>query len=209
MEVLLKSPKLADEQIIQALRDFACNSNSWTYMPEESAKYTSLVGHPACMIMLDDKEVCPIVAVAKNENETYYVSNIIPKEDGFISPTQYDQFANCFAAAVNDFLRKSRVPLRVSVQMESLDLEHLISSPIARKCFNQYLAMYPRSHHPSDIRRLDRFVCVASRLCRRPINLDRLECYLRVKLQWSDEDARWCRQRIEAGLEILSVYKKL
>lgn len=178
-------------------------------MPEESAKYTYHVGDPACMIMLNDEDLSAIVAVAKKGNKTYYVSNIIPKDSGSILPAEYNQFAKRFAASVDDFLRKNHVPLRVSLLVESLDLKQIISSPIARKCFDQYLAMYPRSHHPSDIRRLDRFICVASRLCRKPINPEKLESYLRVKLQWSDEDARWCRQRIEAGLEILSVYKKL
>lgn len=208
MEVLLKSGKLTVDQIIQALRDFTYSSNCWTYMPEESAKYTSLVGYPACMIMLDDKEVCLIVAVAKNENGTYYVSNIIPKESGSLLPTEYNKIAKRFAESVEDFTRKSHVPLRVSLLIETLDLKHIISSPIARKSFDQYLAMYPRSYHPADIRRLDMFVCVASRLCRKPINLDKLEAYLRVKLQWSDEDSRWCRQRIETGFEILRINKK-
>lgn len=209
MEVLLTSRKLTDEQIIQALKDFAFNSNCWTYMPQQSAEYTSHVGDPACMIMLSDEDVSPIVAVAKKGNRTYCISNIIPKDPGSILPADYNKFAKRFAASVSDFLRKSRVPLRILVQMQSLDLKQIITSPIARKCFNQYLAMHPRSYHPADIRRLDKFICVASRICRKPINLDKLEPYLRVKLQWPDEDARWCRQRIEAGLEILSVCKKL
>jgi hypothetical protein len=209
MEVLLKSQRLTDEQIIQAIKDFACSSSCWTYMPEESVKYTSLAGHPACMIMLEDERVCPIVAVGKNENGTYYVSNIIPKEAGSISPVEYNQFAQYFASSVRNFLRNSDVPLRVSLLIEKLDLKQIISSPIARKFFDQYLAMYPRSHHPADVRRLDIFICIASRFCRKPINPNRLEGYLRVKLQWPDEDARWCRQRVETGLKILSVYKKL
>jgi hypothetical protein len=149
------------------------------------------------------------MAVAKNEKRTYHVSNIIPKESGSITPTEYNEVAKRFGRSVDEFLRKRRVPLRVSFLIETLDLMQIISSPIARKFFNQYLAMYPRSHHPSDIRRLDTFICVASQLCRKPINPDKLQGYLRVKLQWSDEDARWCRQRVETGLKILSVYKKL
>lgn len=178
-------------------------------MPEESAKYTSLAGHPACMIMLEDEGVCPIVAVGKNENGTYYVSNIIPKEAGYISPVEYNQFAKCFASSVRNFLRDSAVPLRVSVLIEKLDLKQIVSSRIARKSFEQYLAMYPLTYHPADVRRLDRFICIASRYCRKPIKPDKLEGYLRVTLQWPDKDARWCRERVEAGLKILSVYKKL
>ena len=134
---------------------------------------------------------------------------IIPKDAGFISPTDYNQFAKRFGAGVDDYLRKSRVPMRVLLVTESLDPKQIIGSPIARKLFNQYLRMYPRSQHPSDVRRLDTFICVASRLCRKPVSPHRLESYLPAKLQWPDEDARWCRERIQAGLEILIVYKKL
>lgn len=208
MEVLLKSRKLSADEIIQTLKEFAGNSNCWNFLAKESIRLTSLSGAPACMIMLEDHQSCPIVAVAKNEKRIYHISNIIPKESGYITPTEYKEFAKRFGRSVDEFLRKRRVPLRVSFLRERLDLVQIISSPIARQVFSQYLAMYPTSHHPLDIRRLDRFICAASRFCRRPINLHQLQACLRVNLRWSDEDARWCRERIEAGLEILSVYRR-
>jgi hypothetical protein len=62
---------------------------------------------------------------------------IIPKDAGFISPTDYNQFAKRFGAGVDDYLRKSRVPMRVLLVTESLDPKQIIGSPIARKLFNQ------------------------------------------------------------------------
>ena len=126
MEVLLKSTKLSDKQIIETLRDFARNSNCWNYLPKESTRYTSLNGEPACMIMLDDEQVCPIVAVAKNEKRIYHVSNIIPKEGGSISPTEYNEIARRFGQSVDEFLRKRRIPLRLSFLIERLDLVQII-----------------------------------------------------------------------------------
>ena len=55
----------------------------------------------------------------------------------------------------------------------------------------------------------DLFICAASRYCKKKIDSELIEQYLVEDLKWSPEDAKWCRNRINIGLDILKVNKKL
>ncbi len=87
-------------------------------------------------------------------------------------------------------------------------LSDIISSKIARDQFEVFLDNHPTSYHPLDIRRLDHFICLASRYCRKKINLDNLRSFLAMQKGWEESDINWCITRIKSGLEIIHVYKK-
>jgi hypothetical protein len=90
---------------------------------------------------------------------------------------------------------------------KDIGLQEIISSPKARGFFEKYLNL-ALSYHPNDIERLDFFICAASRFCRKSIDIEYLERYLIEDLDWPKEDAKWCCNRIQIGLDILKVHKK-
>ncbi len=120
----------------------------------------------------------------------------------------YNAFAVRFFKDFRSFVRTNKIPISITVSKEYIGLDTIIPSPKVRKFFEKYLNVFPTSYHPSDIKRLDIFICAASRYCRRGINLYRLRSYLVEDLNWTAKDAEWCFNRIEIGLDILSVKKK-
>ena len=93
-------------------------------------------------------------------------------------------------------------------------LKEIIKGKKTRGFFEKYLTLLcmwsynpPYIKHPKDVQRLDRFICAASRF-RSQINISELERYLIEDLTWSIENAKWVRQRIETGLDILNANKK-
>jgi hypothetical protein len=207
-EVHLKSGRLADEQIVEVLRRFGQQVTGWSFMQNESEEYSRHMGAPSCMLVLHDGQFQPAVALTKKREGVYYVANIVPGESDHIPMTEYSTLARRFTEDFRRFARSEGIPISISVSDDNAGLTAIIPSPKARQFFERYLHGYPTSYHPNDIKRLDIFICAASRYCRRDIELDRLQTYLVEDLKWSAKDARWCRDRIEAGLDLLQVNRR-
>jgi hypothetical protein len=204
-EVHLKSKILTGEQVIEVLRKFTLEMSSWSFIDEQSAKYTQDIGFPSCVIQLDDGYAHPAFAITCHKDTIYYIANIFPLRTGQILMKEYNCFSMRFVKDFRSFVRNKKISLSVSISKENIGLEVIIPSPKVRSLFERYLNLWPTSYHPNDIERLDVFICAASRYCRRKIDLDWLRRYLIEDLSWTSSDADWCFNRIESGLDILKV----
>ena len=91
----------------------------------------------------------------------------------------------------------------------SKGLKNIIKAKKCRLLFERYLDQFPTSGHPTDIRRLENFICTLSTYTRKPFNIiSSLETWLKKEKGWEEEDIERCIQRIEIGLNILETYKK-
>ena len=209
-EVTLTTRRLDDYGIVETLKAFADASPHWSFMEKESTEYTHRVGTPGCMIILSTRNTggYPAVGIVKRKDGEYYVANVVPGIPGALSMAQYNEIADRFVADFRIFLRESGAPLLISITRGELELEKIITSAKAREYFHRYLLLYPRSRHAADVERLDAFICALSKYSRKAIPFDRFERYLREDLSWDEQDARWCRERVETGCEILRVNKR-
>ena len=136
----------------------------------------------------------------------YRVANVVPEEAGHLSITRYNNVVRRFAEDIRRFIRCNKVPMSVLLASDNVGLKDIIPNSKALVYFERYLKAWPTSYHPSDIQRLDLFICAASR-CPKRIDLQDLQRYLIEDLDWLLKDVQWCVQRIEVRLDILDVNK--
>lgn len=207
-KVLLKTNGLQDKKVLETLEKFAKSSTRWKFLKKESRAYSEGISDSAAQITLDDGAIYPSVCVAKQKENIFYVANIIPKALGDISISQYNRFAKDFASDLSKFIKENRSKIKLSISSDNKHIEEIITSKVALKIFNRFMNAYPTSYHPNDVQRLDKFIIVASIYCRKEINLELLEKYFIEDVGWSNDNARWCCNRIETGLQILKLKKK-
>jgi hypothetical protein len=100
-----------------------------------------------------------------------------------------------------------RLSIRVHLLVFRLSLEAAIPSKKCREYFRSYLAGYPLTFHPSDVDRLDQFVCALHRYHATP-DLDALVAFLIEHRQWPQPAAEIVRNRILIGSKILAVHRR-
>ncbi|MDF2388430.1 hypothetical protein JMG10_43815 [Nostoc ellipsosporum NOK] len=123
---------------------------------------------------------------------------------------EYNALLRLFKQDFQVFLKSGKYKsISFKLSNEDIGLNEIISSPKARDFFEKYLCFSPQSYHPNDKERLDYFICAASRYSKKKINSELIEQYLIDDLNWPPENAKWCRKRIDVGLEILEANKKL
>ncbi len=205
-EAYLKSKSLADKEFIGTFRAFGQSGEGWSYLIEESECYMAGIDSSACMLALNDGSCNYAIALAKERDGVYYVANVVPEEAGLLPIARCNTVVKRFAEAIRRFIRCNKVPMSVRLASDNVGLKDIIPSSKALVYFERYLKAWPTSYHPSDIQRLDLFICAASR-CPKRIDLQDLQRYLIEDLDWLLKDAQWCAQRIEVGLYILDVNK--
>jgi len=207
-ELKIKGSEQSATQLVEIIRQFCARSESYEYMKKESDKYVLHIGVPACQIHAIYKEPLPLLAFAEQGNGLY-LTNIVPKTVSEIGVAEYNQFLDGFVKEFQSFVKGRCGRIRVLVTSGRLVLENIISSKLARKHFMNFINNHPLSMHPLDIERLDIFICVVSSYSRKSLDLDLLYRYLRELVGWTARDTGWCIDRIQIGLDVLKVRKKM
>lgn len=210
-EVYIKSKSSSEERIIEIIKNFCDSSAFWKFLNEESERYsTDSMGEPACMISAAPQKTHAhaVLAIAKKKDNLLYISNIFPRDDkSQLTTEERDCIAYSFVSDFRKFVRKNKIPINTS-STDRIGIGDIISSSIARRLLDQYLRAFPKSYHPLDIERLDRFTCALARYSRKKPNFEYFERYLVEELSWSKSDAAWCRNRVEIGYTALGVNRE-
>ena len=208
-DIYIKSSSLSLVQIIDSIRPF-CNGNSnWTYLITESAEYASAIDELGCIILFKSisNNESVSVAIAKKNDHVLNVTNIISNEKSNLTLDEYNFFARTFAKEYKRYIKNNKLNINVSITKDNVGIDSIISSPLAKKLLNQYLNAFPKSYHPLDIKRLDKFTCALSRYNKKQPDFDGFQKYLLEDLKWPEKDADWCRNRVQIGYEVLEVKK--
>jgi hypothetical protein len=203
-ELNLKLKKVSDIEFIEIIKIFTQQVKDWTYLEKESKERIEETGNPSCMIFLDDDYHKPTFLITKRKDEFYSISNIFNSQHGDIPIPEYNALLKHFYKDFRKIIDFNSYNIVIKISEEDIGLKEIIPSQTARDLFERYLSFQPRSYHVNDKERLDLFIGAASR-SKKKINAEWIEQYLTEELNWSQEDARWCRNRIEVGLEILKV----
>lgn len=207
-EINIRS-KNGTDYLIEKIKEFGKHSGAWIYDEERSNRYSeNLAESKGCVLIYCKNEFIPGFAFCEKKEGCIYIANIVPKETGQISIPEYNALSRKFYDEFRKWNRKEKNGIQINISKTELDLEDIITAKIPRKSFQRFLNMHPLSHHPYDIGRLDRFICSIARYSRKPINWNYLGEFLREKKNWSETNISWCLNRIETGLEIISVYKR-
>lgn len=208
-EIVVHSSTHDANHIARQIELFAEQSNDWKYPKKESSLYEENLGRPSCCIVTkNDSLQRAALHFTEKSDRSLYLTNIVPLSVRKLNIGQYNAVAEYFAKTMRRYARDSAAHLRISISKDEITLADIVSGKIPKKLLNSYLSMHPRSNHPSDIGRLDRFICSLSRYSRKHIDLDAFETLLMEEKGWPTKDAKWCRTRVEIGLEVLATNKK-
>jgi hypothetical protein len=208
-EITITSNDLDDESLIKTIEEFGSEAALWNFYPEKSAEYAKLCGDPACCVVCGFDDIPKsAVHVTKKKPGKFYVPNIVPIEIHELSRDQYNTIASCFVSELRAHCRKSKTHISIFISKPDIGTAEVIPGKIPRKFFDRYISLYPRSHHPLDIQRLDKFICALARYSRTLFDFERFERLLVEDYGWQKSDAEWCRTRVETGIDILNEYKR-
>lgn len=179
---------------------------NWRFRVAASRNYTAAAGRPSFLIQYKGDQTVPAVVLAltagAGKRLRFHSPNIFPVKTGQISMAQANavavRFGEEFAAA--NFRGSG---LRLEIGEATMGLEGIIGWERCRKFFLNYLHGYPLTYHGSDIANLDRFTCAVHR-SHAKVSPDDLARYLIEDRGWKEMDAKWVRDRVRAGLEILA-----
>lgn len=202
-ELHISSAEKDSRDLVEKVGEFAREHEDYDPLPDHTDRYRRAIDADAIVLHAIKREPFPSINLATSDGATLYVTNIVPMTTSELSIEEYNSFLTDFWNALSKLNRSRHLKLRLKLTGEELDLESAISGKKTRGYFEQYLAHHPTSHHFCDVRRLDRFICAASRITRGRVDPDRIFRYLTERLKWTPEDAKWCSERIRTGLEIL------
>jgi hypothetical protein len=187
---------------------FAGVHPGYDLLPEHTDRYRTAIEADAVVLHAIHRDPFPSINLASSDGATLYVTNIVPMTRGEMTTQEYNDFLVQFSRDLAKFFSANSAKVRLKLTSDELSLESAISGAKTRAYFAEYLANHPTSYHFFDVRRLDRFICAASRYKRGRVDPDRVFRYLTESLKWSSEDAKWCSDRIRTGLEILEANKE-
>lgn len=202
-ELHISSRDKDSRTLLEALLRFAHESGDYEPLPKQTEQYRQMISADAFVVQAVHSEPLPALHFASSDGATFELTNIIPKTVSSIDMAEYNRFAEHFRKRLSSFSRRNGLGVRMKATSGELTLESAISGPKTRKRFEQFLAAHPTSRHGHDVRRLDIFICTASRHAAGTVNVHRLHRYLREILEWNESDAEWCSDRVRIGLEVL------
>ena len=115
-------------------------------------------------------------------------------------------------AEFRKWLKKSSFDGSVCCTNADKTLTEIIPGAKSREFFERYLkcSIWDSStlpSHPSDIAKLDVFICALFRYGSE-VRSDEIERYLIADQKWKPADAAWVRGRIDTGLDVLKVDRR-
>ena len=208
-EIIIRSSTHDANYIARYIELFAEQSHDWRYPQEESSLYEKNVGRPSCCIVTNTSSLqTAAIHFVEKSDRSLYMNNIVPLSAGELNIEQCNAISEYFAKSIRNHARASGAHLQIALSKDEINLDDIVTRKIPKKILKTYLSIHPLSHHPSDIGRLDQFICALSRYSRKRIDLDAFQALLMEEHRWSSKDANWCRTRVEIGLEVLAVNKK-
>lgn len=205
-EVTVRHSDADSRTLVQVFADFcAATPERYRYLRNESSEYQQHIFADAVMLHRHDRFPFPAIALASSDGTTMHVTNIVPQAASEIDISTYNFFAAEFASDLRAFSKSTKAPLTIRCTSADFTLKDIIPGAKTRSYFAKFLALHPTSYHPSDVERLDVFICAAFRHCRGRLDCNRLRRYLVEVLHWAPKDAEWCCNRITIGLEILAI----
>lgn len=208
-DIVLVSSNLDAHAIARYIEMFAERTSGWVFPREQSVDYEEMCQKPSCCIVIANG-VLPRAAIhiTKKRDNSLYVPNIIPLDESKLGLDRYNAIAIEFARSIREDSKKTKTQIVVNLSKGDIKLADVVTGKISKRLLERYLSQYPLSHHPSDIDRLDTFICSLFRYGKKPFDFEVFEYLLAEELGWSQSDAEWCRMRVEIGLEVLAANKK-
>lgn len=209
-DIFISIKDLSDDRLLNLFSSFCRSNSSYKLNIEKSKKYsTEIDGRMFIIEVLGSSATEPAgITIAEKTTRTLYVANIVPRNKNQLSVDEYNLIASNFYRALRQHINVTKSKATIKISHEDIGLKEIIPGKVSREYFQRYLNTYPPlSSHPSDIKRLDSFICALFRY-KSEVSFPRLKQYLIVDLGWKEKDASWCEERIQTGLEILSVNKK-
>ncbi len=205
------------ETLHDVLRQFACDSKVWAFPQAESETYQKHIGgeggYLVCQPGKGIKRALVAIATSRAKRpNTFYVANIVPRDCFQLTIDQYNAIGLAFARDFQKWLKKSPFGGSVHCTNENKTLADIIPGEKCREFFERFLkcSIWDSSSlptHPSDIEKLDVFICALFRYGSE-VSLDEIEKYLIVDQKWKTADAAWVRTRINTGLEVLKMNRR-
>lgn len=208
IDVSIYSQYSQPNEFINALIKFANRSGSWEYLEKQSIAYATGAGAESCAILMKGNKHHPAIAITNKNKNIFYIANIVPKESGSISLTEYNRISKEFAKSLIEYKKNEKAKFTVKITSDKVTLSTIITGKKSRELFERYLNLFPTSYHANDIERLDVFICALARFSKKNIDLDLLKVWLINEKQWTKKDADWCTNRVNIGLDILKANKK-
>ena len=202
------------ETLHDVLCQFARDLKVWTFPLAESETYQTHIGgeggYLVCQPGKGIKRALVAIAAARARHpNTSYVANIVPQDCFQLTMAEYNTIGLAFARDFQKWLKNSPFAGSVHCTNEHKTLADIIRGEKCRELFERFLKWSiwdSRSlpTHPSDIKKLDVFICALFRYGA-DVRSDEIERYLVVDQKWQPADAAWVRNRIETGLDVLRV----
>jgi hypothetical protein len=181
----------------------------WEFPLDKSRKYEKLCGAPSCCVVTGEPGLQrSAVHLSEHRPGSLRLTNIVPLVLHQLDIDQYNVVASAFARMLRSQARAEKRELRVTLTKDTIRLDDVVTGKYPTRFFRQFVGAYPLSGHPSDVDRLDKFICSVSRFSKKAFELDAFQSLLVEELNWPAEKAHWCRSRVEIGLEVLAVYKR-
>lgn len=212
VEIYLRLDLADGKTLHDVLREFAAQTEGWTFPLESSLDYQKGHGAPAGFVISDSVKGLEPGAVAianldeKHPNR-FRVPNIVPRECSHLSMDQYNAIGTAFAKAFHRFLKTSITGGVVKVTNPNKELADIIQGEKCRKLFESWLHSPTPISHPADVEKLYVFICGLFRYHSDARSYE-IEKYLIEDRKWKPGDARFVASEIEKGLTLLKINQK-
>ena len=208
-DITVSSPSLDAAALARYVESFAEHTTDWNCPIEKSHAYERACGEPSCCVAVKAVGLeYAAVHLSKVGPNALRKTNIVPLELYELDVDQYNAIASDFAKSLRKQVRIDKADVRVSVSKATASLADIVTGKYPTQFFKQYIGAHPLSGHPSDVDRLDKFICSLARYSKKPFDLQAFQCLLVEELGWPQAEAETCRSRVEIGLEVLATYRR-
>jgi hypothetical protein len=217
VEIQIRLKRSNGATLHDVLRQFAHDTSGWRFPENESETCEKHIGEPAGYVFCEAVEslerAVVVITTAKSKRlNDFCVPNIVPQNCSELTVEQYNTIGAAFARDFGKWLKTSAFEGSVRCSNPTKMLTNIIRAGKCRKYFERYLncSIWDSTSlpvHPSDIEKLDVFICALVRYGA-DVRSDELESYLVVDRKWKVADAAWVKRRIEIGLDVLKVDRK-